>query len=1442
MYELTAMQAACWVNGHAKGEEGTEPSAHLYVELETTKNHAEIDGPRLSKAVAALVKRHPQLRLAVDPQGQPRVVSPTPAHNLHRNVLRGLDPLGCEAALARIRDAKTHQRLALSEGEACEFTLTQLSDGRRRLHIDIDMVGADPSCFPYLMDELAILYEDGPDALPEQGGDFAKYLDQQRRAPDLSARTNAAQQWWAQQIPKLPPAPALPKPKISPRDRGTNTARLATTLSAQESDQFYKVARALRVTPSALALTVFGTELARACDQDALRLTVPTFHRPDAALIGDFSDFSLIGVGSKGSLSDAATRVQSDLINAVTHGARPGPQLMRDLARHLGQVPDAPVIFTAGFDHPLGTILPERAARNFGDLIYSVSQGPGVALDAQIAKLDDRILINWDIRLDLVDQDWITALFDRFVARLQSLADENQTALCSQPLSQLQRAYLMGREEALPLGGVAMQEVRLFRGKANHAQIKTRLSELTTAYPALRTQIDAPRLSLSFAADVQPVLRTIDLSTAQDAQADLDHWWNEFAHIARPLDAPLWEVCIIQMPDGQDDAVAVKFDALALDGPAIAQVCAQLFNSDPITQQEPPKPRHAAPAPARLVDQRYWEKALQSVESAPRLPWKTPLHHIKSSRYCRVTQHISADQKRALRRAGAQDKLFINSLLSFVALEVLARFTTDMRICVGLPTAPALDDAGLGNRSSFIVVDHDATDGTATERAARLQTQVMEGLSHMGYADVDLARHLLAKTQEPLALPVVLTNGLNWASQNPDTPMREVATQTQTPQVALDIRLMNAPDGGIEIAADYAQAALNRDTVTAMLDAMVSVIDHICNQTALSLPFPIVPAKLPAQTPDIPDPAPHLVQIAEHLRTGTGTALIQGDRSISYAELRKTVEALLGGFVEHGLTAGDVLAIHLPRSIEHIALQIAASCAGLIWVPLDAAAPQERRDYQLQRCAPKLVISMDDIADWPTVTPNDLPAARVPLPSDTELRQRSLTQDPSYYLFTSGTTGAPKCVVLNNRATANVLDQTLRQWDVDANDVLMSATPLHHDMSLFDIFGALSAGATLVMPEIGQDKDAMEWAQIVARHKVTIWVSVPAILEMLLDCARPEQLQTLRIFAQGGDYIKPTQIARLRSLRPDARLVSLGGPTETTIWSIWHEITDETGAIPYGRPLDGAEYVICNSNGEPCPPGVVGRIHTLGDCLSLGYLANSEIISTDFVTLQDGKGGLRRAFRTGDLGQWTDDGTILFAGRVGGYVKVRGVRVSLGEIETVLGEHSDLRQAMIVDLQSDDGRETTIAAICVAQDGANITTAALRSYMRDRLPQSHLPDRFLLVPTLPLSANGKFDRGAARRMLRDSPKASPKPQNNDVDPSLVTGVLDIYLKHIGTTGPADADSPLMQLGLRPKHLVLIAGDLNQNFGCKLSPAQLIGARTARQAAALITKQPALSAT
>ncbi|MCE7610818.1 AMP-binding protein, partial [Vibrio fluvialis] len=479
-----------------------------------------------------------------------------------------------------------------------------------------------------------------------------------------------------------------------------------------------------------------------------------------------------------------------------------------------------------------------------------------------------------------------------------------------------------------------------------------------------------------------------------------------------------------------------------------------------------------------------------------------------------------------------------------------------------------------------------------------------------------------------------------------------------------------------------------------------------------------------------------------------------------------------------------------------------------------------------------------------------LKAAR--LPSQEVLRARSHSEAPAYYLYTSGTTGQPKCVVLNSRATANVLHHTLAAWQVNERDVMLSVTPLHHDMSVFDLLGSLCGGAALVIPEPEAEKDALHWNSLVERHGVTLWCSVPAILEMLLACQSTSQGQSLRLIAQGGDYIKPQTIQTLRERLPNARLFSLGGPTETTIWSIWHELEAEDGAvIPYGAPLPGTQYYVVNEQHQHCPQAVVGRIVTAGVNLSLGYLVDGEVVQTDFMTIETPHGERVRAFKTGDLGYYRDDGRLIFAGRINGYVKVRGVRISLPDVEKVLMNVANVQDLAVIDFNNPITGDVGLALFYVPVDGAVKNAAQWRDIVGQRLPASHLPQRFVPLERFPLSANGKKDKRALLAMLtaaNESPRnaaanvaapfeSSRESQTTSLTPEKTApwqSIVDVYQQVLGERAASLTEhAEFVQAGLMPSHVKAVAEKLSQTFGKSVQPRQLLGCKNAGQVSKLL---------
>ncbi|EPV7094612.1 acinetobactin non-ribosomal peptide synthetase subunit BasA [Acinetobacter baumannii] len=565
------------------------------------------------------------------------------------------------------------------------------------------------------------------------------------------------------------------------------------------------------------------------------------------------------------------------------------------------------------------------------------------------------------------------------------------------------------------------------------------------------------------------------------------------------------------------------------------------------------------------------------------------------------------------------------------------------------------------------------------------------------------------------------------------------------------------------------------------------------------------------------------------------TALIFEGRSISYAEVGTQVAKVMYALRKQDLATGSVVAICLRKSPEYIYTALACALTGIIWLPVDMDSLPSRLNYLLTNSRADVVVSDSSIAGVQNLNINEILSATTEYePSlNAEINRR-----PAYYLYTSGSTGTPKCVVLNNQATENTLQQTISEWEITADDVIMAVTPFHHDMSVFDVFASMAVGATLVVPSFEQSKNAVVWANLVDRCKVTIWSSVPAIVDMLFSVAQKEQLQSLRLIAQGGDYIKPSLIAKLRQQLPNARLFSLGGPTETTIWSIWHEINEQDQEIiPYGKALENNRYFILDENLKPCQMGEVGTMYMAGLNLSNGYLLDGEINYKDFVDIQVSENETQTAFRMSDQGYFREDGNIIFAGREEGYLKIKGVRISAAEVENALMKNPYIHNCVVISCVHPTTETQELVAVYTLENKYKTTrlnSPELKNFLKIHLPSSHIPSKYLAVETIPLTRNGKIDRKAVQEIAQGKIYVTSALSANSSKASSAVAevgdsVLSVFRECIADSQAEKMDifyrSEILDIGIRPKQLMSIAQKLSQKLNTQIDFYTLVSCKT-----------------
>ncbi|WP_249998248.1 non-ribosomal peptide synthetase/MFS transporter [Actinoplanes sp. M2I2] len=476
-------------------------------------------------------------------------------------------------------------------------------------------------------------------------------------------------------------------------------------------------------------------------------------------------------------------------------------------------------------------------------------------------------------------------------------------------------------------------------------------------------------------------------------------------------------------------------------------------------------------------------------------------------------------------------------------------------------------------------------------------------------------------------------------------------------------------------------------------------------------------------------------------RTPDRPALIHPGGQLSHGEVDRRADHLAAQLVAAGVAKGDLVAVVMERGWEQVVAVLAINKAGAAYLPVDSDLPERRRHELIARGGCTVALTQPALSSrltWPeglVVLPVTEQSGGTPPAGPAE------PGDLAYVIFTSGSTGTPKGVMIEHRAALNTVRDITRRFRVGPGDRVFALSALSFDLSVYDVYGTLAAGATLVLGRPAEDKDPAAWARIVADQRVTVWNSVPALMELLVEHAEQEgtDLSSLRLVMMSGDWIPPTLPDRIRALAPDVEVISLGGATEGSIWSIFHPIgpvDPSWTSIPYGRPLTNQQFHILDRGRCDVPVGVPGDLYIGGAGVATGYWKDPERTAAAFVTHpRTGE----RLYRTGDLGRYRSDGVIEFLGRADAQVKIRGYRIELGEIEAHLSRHPEVAECLVTTYGSGSGAQ--LVAYVVAEPGAAPDPTRLRSHLAEGLPAYMVPSSFVVLPRLPLTANGKVDRG-----------------------------------------------------------------------------------------------------
>lgn len=1024
------------------------------------------------------------------------------------------------------------------------------------------------------------------------------------------------------------------------------------------------------------------------------------------------------------------------------------------------------------------------------------------------------------------------------------------------PLLPLQEAAWVGRDPAFELGGVAARSlVELDVPDLDPTRLEAAIELVLARHDVLRTtlredgrQVVLPRLPPTRLV-VEDLRGRPVAEVAAALEALRDHLLGREGAPPAVADARVAAAAVRIARTDAGWRVVVASDAALLDARSELTLVREVVAAYRDPASLPPSPtvrfrdlvahqiavRQGA---AGAADHAAWMTRLAELPAAPVLPLVTTP---SSPRFATRARVLEARRWGAFR--ATCDARGVRPAIGLLAAwtEALATYARQPRFTVAVAhdrraQVHADVDRVLGALGTLALFGCEGFLGIA-ETARRLAAEDTFARAHTSVSAIELLRELGRRAPGRALAPYVFTDHLDLGA--PLDERAVVTRTTQCSQVLIEhvVAETATPDGpALATRWHVVEAAFPPGLIDGLWGAFHGLVDRLADGHGWDEVVDLAPERdrrlilgKNATEAHWPEQRLEAGVFAAAARWPERVAVVDHRTRLTYAELAARTRGVAWTLIERGARADEHVAVLMEKGWPQVVGVVAVNAAGAPYVPLDAHWPIARIEDVLARARVKLVLTDGatrarlawppglDVIDVETIAPRaDAP------PAQTDVRALA------YTIFTSGSTGRPKGVMIDHRGAGNTCWDLNQRHRVGPGDATLGVSSLTFDLSVYDIFGILWAGATLVLPASDEARAPDRWLELVEREGVTIWDSVPALMELLTDEAeRSPRRGKLRTVWMSGDWIPTTLPDRIMRAWPGCKVVSMGGATEGSIWSIEfpiHRVDPAWRSIPYGHALANQSMWILDERGRPRPTWVPGEIHIGGVGVALGYLGQPELTAERFIEVD----GLGRLYRTGDWGRMTPDGELEFLGRVDGQVKIGGLRIEVGEIEAALVAHPAVGEAVVVAREDRPGVKRLVAYVVPTEP---IDIDELARAIALRLPSYMMPAVWVGLEELPLSLNGKVDRGAlpAPDAMGDGGEAPESP--------LEQTLVQIWMRVLDRF-ELPADRGFYQLGGTSLDAVRMLALVKQEVGVRVTLGATLGAAgTVRGLAALIANTP-----
>ncbi|MDO4231255.1 MAG: amino acid adenylation domain-containing protein [Lautropia sp.] len=797
---------------------------------------------------------------------------------------------------------------------------------------------------------------------------------------------------------------------------------------------------------------------------------------------------------------------------------------------------------------------------------------------------------------------------------------------------------------------------------------------------------------------------------------------------------------------------------------------------------------------------------------------------------------------------------------------LLSRLTGNADVVVGVPAAGQIA-AGLpdivGHCVNLLPV-RGQVDAAASTRdwLGSVQTGLLDAFDHQRFTFGTLLTHLPLR-RDPSRLPLVpvmfnLDQRLDPADlQVPGlrVTVEPVARSHENFELFVNLTPL---DEGLRIECQYGTALFDEATIRhwlqsyeALLQAIVADLDcPVGKQPALGSAQQAQLAQWNAtDNPQGLGKTP--VALLDRIATAQPrkAALADARHEISYLTLQDASESLARRLQAQGVGPGALVGLCVQRGVAMVIAQWAIWRTGAAYVPLDPGFPQDRLAYMAEDAKLALIVADDSTLDvcaqfgWPAerilqISADEL--ANTPATDGNTARlDQASPEATAYVIYTSGSTGKPKGVAVPHRAVANLLLAMQRKPGIRAADRLLAVTTLSFDIAVLELLTPLIAGGHVYVADRDDATDGHRLAQLLTTQQINIMQATPGTWRLLLGAGWTpvEGFQAL----VGGEPL-PQDLADALNALPLA-LWNMYGPTETTVWSTCWQVPRGTHQIRIGGPIANTRIHVLDVNGLDVPFGAAGEIVISGEGVASGYLGRPDLTADRFVADAESPG--RTAYRTGDSGRWRNDGTLEHLGRLDHQVKVRGYRIELGEIESVTASFPGIAQVVTIVREDAPGDQRLVSylvadeAVAQPREANREEAKALRTHLRQQLPDYMVPQHFIWLPQLQLLPNGKIDRKVLPRPDQLAPAVAGnavRPVEHDAGNEAQQAVARLMAQHLKQ--PAiGLDDDFFALG---GHSLLAAQfllDLGKEHQRQIPLATIFEAPTARQMEAWLRENP-----